>query len=108
MAARRGGQTNGFVVLTLAFRREGHLWSGECLELGTATDGRSLEKTKQELIELVQLHLNALEEAGEREYFFRKHDIKFYTDATPPNEILCSLPVVKGSFLSTEQFPIPA
>jgi hypothetical protein len=53
------------VVLTFSFRKEGRLWAGECLELGTATDGRRLEKVYQELSNLVVLHLNALQDIGE-------------------------------------------
>lgn len=108
MTAKKGGRTKGFVILTLAFHREGRLWVGECLELGTATDGRNLEKTKQELIGLVQLDLNTLEEIGERKYFFDTHNIHFYTDETPPEKIHCSLPLASDAYLSPRQFPIPA
>ena len=70
----------GFVVLTLAFHREGKVWVGECRELGTSTYARTLDRAKEELREMVLLHLNALEQEGEREYFFKKHNIRFYTD----------------------------
>lgn len=65
----------GFVVLRLAFRQEEKRWLGECLELGTATYARSLKQARKELVELVTLHLNALEDAGERENFFRENKI---------------------------------
>ncbi len=38
-----------FVVLRLLFRRDGRRWTGECLELGTATYGRTLMQVEREL-----------------------------------------------------------
>jgi hypothetical protein len=61
----------GSVVLTLRFRQENRRWTGECVELGMATYGRTLRQTHDELVELVALHLEALDAVGERERFFR-------------------------------------
>lgn len=85
-AANGARQQVGFVVLTFEFHKERSLWVGRCLELGTATDGRSLEKVEAELSELVTLHLDALDDVGERERFFREHDIILYTP-DPPNVV---------------------
>ena len=49
----------GYVILTLAFRQEGRRWTGECLELGTATFGCTLKEVREEVLELVELHLDA-------------------------------------------------
>lgn len=73
----------GFVILTLAFRKEGRYWEGKCLELGTATFARTLAQAKKELSELVELHLNELEAVGERDRFFKEHNITLYTDQVP-------------------------
>jgi hypothetical protein len=85
----------GSVVLTLRFRQENRRWTGECVELGTATYGRTLRQTHDELVELVALHLDAFEATGERERFFRTHGIRFYADNALPAEIttsaVCSL-----------------
>ena len=78
----------GFVLLTLEFRRDQqHRWLGRCRELGTATDGRSFDRVKSELMELVELQLNELEGVGERNRFFRENGIKFYSDAELPHEV---------------------
>lgn len=92
--ARGRSRTSGsaFVILTFEFHKEGHLWVGRCRELGTVTDGRSLEKVEAELVELVLLHVSALEEVGERERFFREHRIKLYT-TDPPTEVRRRVPV---------------
>jgi hypothetical protein len=91
----------GFVVLTLRFRSERGRWTGECLELGTATYGRTLKQVHDELIELVTLHLNSLEEVGEREHFFRTHNIHCYTGETP-SDVTRPLPV-DGEFYTQAQ-----
>lgn len=75
---------NGYILLSLAFREEGNLWLGECLELGTATFGGTLTEAKDKLEEAVFLHLNTLEEVGEMERFFREHNIKFYSHKPQP------------------------
>lgn len=82
----------GYVVLTLSFEREGNKWVGTCLELGTSTFHRTLKQCEEELRELVTEHLNALEEAGERERFFEKWDIAFHHTRTTPREV-----TIKGS-----------
>ena len=73
----------GFVILTLAYHREGRNWIGECLEFGTSTYSRSWPRVHNELIELTELHLQALEDASERSRFFREHGITLYTDYGP-------------------------
>jgi hypothetical protein len=83
----------GYVVLTLQFRAEQGRWTGECLELGTATYARTLQKTHDELVELVALHLDSLEAVGEREHFFQVHNITFYPDDAPPSVVRPSVPV---------------
>ena len=65
----------GYVELTFMFEREGNKWVGTCLELGTSTYERTLERVEESIHRLAVEHLNLLEEAQERERFFRKHDI---------------------------------
>jgi hypothetical protein len=67
--------TAPFVLLTLVFKKKRKNWVGKCLELGTATSSDSLAATRRELLELVALHLNAVEEAGERERYFAQRGI---------------------------------
>ena len=71
-------EIHGYVLLNLAFQKEDDLWLGECLELGTATFGDTLEEAKDRLKETALLHLDTLEDVGERERFFKEHNIKFY------------------------------
>lgn len=100
MAAKKS-----FVILTLKFRKEGRYWLGECEELGTATDGQSLEKVRKELQSLVALHVNALEEAGELARVFQERGIKLYTDKLPA-EVDRSLPISDDSETPIELYPV--
>lgn len=65
-----------FVILTLNFSRDNGDWVGECLELGTCGSGDTFEEALEAMGDLVALHLNALEDAGERARFFRENGIE--------------------------------
>jgi hypothetical protein len=101
-----GGTARGFVILTLRFRQEAKMWVGECLELGTATDGRTLKQVHNELIELVELHLDSLEAVGERERFFHEQGIRFYTDETVPAEVERPIPVDTEYYVHAHRVPL--
>lgn len=70
-----------YVVLTCEYRKEGRKWVGTCQELGTSTFGRKLDEARCRLEEAVELHLETLEQVGERERFFREHQIPVYSTA---------------------------
>jgi predicted RNase H-like HicB family nuclease len=80
-----------YVVLTLEFRKIDRRWTAYCKELGTATFGRSLPEADERIKEAVLLHLNTLEDVGERERFFREHNIKLHHDR-PKNIRVCVSP----------------
>ncbi len=90
--------TKGYVVLTAKFRREGRRWTAYCEELGTATFGRSLPEAERKIKEAVVLHLNTLEDVGERERFFKEYNIPFY-HTKPTRDINISASINEGVFL---------
>jgi len=75
----------GYVVLTLEFHKEGKKWVAHCKELGTATYGYTLNDAEEKLKEAVSLHLNTLEDVGEREKFFKKHNIQYHSHKPTAN-----------------------
>jgi len=89
---------SGYVVLTLKFSKIGRRWTAHCEELGTATFGRSLPEAEKKLKEALLLHLTTLEEVGERNRFFREHNIKFY-QTKPKNNITVCLPLKESIFV---------
>lgn len=103
-AAATSTRSMGFVILTLAFRKEGRVWVGTCLELGTSTYARSFERVRDELVEMVDLHLNALEDLGERERFFQEQGIRFYTGQERPVE--SSVPIDRDQVYQPHLFEV--
>ena len=89
-----------FVVLTSLFRKEGKWVTTECQELGTAAFRRNLDEAEKRLREAILLHLNTLEDVGERTRFFKEHKIRIHTDypesahPTIPTEVLSKAQVV--------------
>jgi predicted RNase H-like HicB family nuclease len=65
----------GYIILTLRIEQEDDQWTAQCEELGTATHADSIESALTEIRELMGLHLEALEETGERDRFFLEHGI---------------------------------
>jgi len=98
--------TAGYVVLTLKFKKVNRRWAAYCEELGTATFGRSLPEADKKLKEAVMLHLNTLEEVGERRRFFKEHNIKYY-HTKPKEDVTICLPINKEVFIEPHIQAIP-
>jgi predicted RNase H-like HicB family nuclease len=78
-ARRRNPSANtaagGFISVTLAVRREGKQYVSECLELGTASCGDTLDEAADNIKEATLEYLNTIERLGERERIFREKGI---------------------------------
>lgn len=92
-------KTRGYVVLTLKFQKQGRRWTSYCEELGTATFGRSLPEADQRIKEAVLLHLNTLEDVGERERFFKEHNILLH-HVKPREDVTVCIPVNREVFIA--------
>jgi len=97
---------DGYVVLTFAFEKIDRRWTAHCKELGTATFGRSLTEAEKRLEEAVFLHLNTLEEVGERERFFKEHNIQFCY-GEPTEDVTICLPLRESAFVKPHVQLIP-
>lgn len=96
-----------FVILTHVFRRIGkNRWIARCVELGTSTHGRTLPQVRDEIVEMVTLHLSTLEEVGERERVFRENGIKTYPSNEAPVRVSTELEVGRESFAQAIRIPI--
>jgi predicted RNase H-like HicB family nuclease len=100
-------KTRGYVVLTLKFHKQGRRWTALCEELGTATFGRSLPEADQRLKEAILLHLNTLEDVGERKRFLKENNIQIY-HSKPKNDIMVCLPADTEMFIEPLVQAIPA
>lgn len=70
-----GGKSIEQVILTVEFKEEAGKWLAECLELGTATYGGTLEAARRELISAVLLQLNQIEQLGFSDEFLADHGV---------------------------------
>ncbi len=101
-------QEKHYIVLTFRFERVDRRWLARCEELGTSTFGRSLTEAQGRLTEAVWLHLNTLEDVGERERFFKEHGILFH-HAKPPRSVdLSKVPVNEQIFIQPHVQRLPA
>jgi hypothetical protein len=97
--------SRGYVVLTLKFQRVGRRWTAYCEELGTATFGRSIPEADNKIKEAVLLHLNTLEEVGERGRFFTEHNIEFH-HTKPKKDVTICLPLRPSVFIKSYIQPV--
>ncbi|MCK4263729.1 MAG: hypothetical protein KAX27_02190 [Candidatus Aminicenantes bacterium] len=97
---------NGYIVVTFKFRKEGNRWTAFCEELGTATFGRSIPEAHKKLKEAVILHLSTLEDVGERERFFKEHNITFHSHKPKKSDIKISGPLDADTFVRPYIYPI--
>ena len=68
------------IVLTSVVEPEGEMFVSTCPELGTASCGDTIQEAFENLEEAITVHLNALEELGERERVFRERGIEIPHD----------------------------
>jgi len=99
-------KNSGYIIFTFKFRKEGNRWTAHCEELGTATFGRSIPEAHRKLKEAVLLHLNTLEDIGERDHFFKKHNIRFHSHRPRKSEIKISGPVDPDTFVKPYIYPL--
>jgi predicted RNase H-like HicB family nuclease len=97
----------GYVVLTFRFQKEDRRWLARCEELGTSVFGRSLPEAERLLDEAILLHLNTLENVGERERFFKENKISYHR-VKPESDITVSVPLTPDVFIHPHIQRIPA
>ena len=99
-------EDKGYIILINTFRKEGRRWLGRCEELGTSVFGRSLPEAEKILVEAVRLHLNTLEDVGERKRFFKKNNIRFHS-VIPQHDITVCIPLKEDVFVHPHIQSIP-
>ena len=98
----------GHILLTIRFFQEGDQWTARCEELGTATCADTLDEANEAISSLILLHLNTLEDVGERKAFFAEHGIEFHRGKpkTPSRPARVSIRV--GELVRRITEPIPS
>jgi hypothetical protein len=97
--------SKGYITLTYEFHKEGRRWVGLCKELGTSTYHRSLDEVEKQLKELVLLHLDCLEQLGERERFFKENNIQISV-LKPKSEVI-QMPIPDNVYIRPRIHQLP-
>jgi predicted RNase H-like HicB family nuclease len=96
---------SGYIRLTYEFYKENNKWVAICNELGTSTFGRSILDAERKLDEAVMLHLDTLEEVGERERFFQEHNISLLRTKAKIGE-MCVFPNREDAYFKPRFQPV--
>ena len=75
-----------YIYVTINIEEEGDQFVSMCPELGTASCGDTEQEALDNLREAITVHLNALEEVGERERLFQERNIEvLYAESAVPS-----------------------
>ena len=74
------------ILLTADYRQEDGNWLAECLELGVATYGTTLEEAKEDLSEAIDLQLTEVDELGFIKEYLKEHGVQIHPFPTQPEE----------------------
>lgn len=87
----------GYIIVTVEFKKEDDRWVGRCLELGTSAYSDTFEEAQEALADLIALHLDALENVGERQHFLSQRGIRFFRQKPPYRTSRVVLPIDESS-----------
>jgi predicted RNase H-like HicB family nuclease len=96
------------IRVTYVVQKEDGQYAAYCRELGTASCGRTVEEAFTNLHEAIWVHLNAIDEAGERDRWFEERGIQVLAAGDEPEEITLHIQLPRGAFATTDDVLIPA
>lgn len=99
--------TTGYIDLTIRVYPEADQYVGECLELGVASCGDTVEEAARNAVEATELYLNAIERTGERERTFREQGITLRSGEPPTEDVVRTVPARPHEFVTTQSVRIP-
>jgi predicted RNase H-like HicB family nuclease len=99
---------SGHIRLTFKAYREGKQWVSECLELGTASCGDTIEQAFDALDDATLLYLQTLEDEGERARVFNERGIDIIPGPPDTSEAPLSIPMRPHEVVSPHEMAIPA
>ena len=97
-----------YIELTLVIEDEDGRFASYCRELGTASCGNTVDEALHNIREAVQVHLNALDEVGERDRFLKTRGIRTKTWRQPKRPRTPEIKIPIGSLATRERIPVSA
>lgn len=93
-----------YIIVTLMVEREGEYYVSKCLELGTASFGRSEKEAFDNLIDATEVYLNTLEDLGECRLVLREKGVRVYS--YEPAELKVPKKIPAGSTVRARVLPL--
>ena len=93
----------GTILLTEVVEQEGDQFAAQCPELGIASCGDSIEEAFDNIREAIALHLDVLEELGDRELVFRERGIEISYEVVD-----MGAPRLTSKLTRLRRHPVPA
>lgn len=96
--------------MTLKVHKEGDQYVSECVELGVASCGDTLEEAFEAIKDATAVYLDTLEDEGERERVFAERGITVLPGEPPADGREVSVRVRPDEYVSPEtvRIPVPA
>ncbi len=103
-----GSVSAGHLRLTFKAYKEGKQWVSECVELGTASCGGSVEDAFNALNDATLLYLQAVEQEGETARVFRVRGIEIIPGAPESDGEEMSLRARPNEIVSLQVLALPS
>ena len=97
-----------YILLTFSITEEDGQFAARCKELGTVSCGDTFEEARDNIADAVVLHVNTLEELGDRARVFRENKIRVKTYQKPKREVSVSFSAPAGTWATREKVPVTA
>jgi predicted RNase H-like HicB family nuclease len=98
---------NAYVPLTLRIYKADGQYASECVELGTASCGDTVDEALANIREATQQYVSAIEAAGERDRVFKRKGIRIII-GDPEHDLLATPTARDQEIISPFALPISA
>lgn len=93
-----------YIIVTFMVEREGEYFVSKCLELGTASFGRSKEEAFKNLADATEVYLNTLEDLGECRLVLKEKGVQVYS--YEPADLKVPRKIPAGSTVEATVLPL--
>jgi predicted RNase H-like HicB family nuclease len=103
-------QAAGYILLTFKVHEEGEQYVSECIELGVASCGATIDEAFEAIRDATTVYLQTLEDEGELEQVFAERAITILAGEPPEDGRAVFIAVRPGECGSPEtlRIPVPA
>lgn len=96
--------TKGYILVTFKITKEDDQYVGNCVELGVASAGDSIEEAIEQIADATELYLNTLEEVGEKGRVLKERGITILASPSADQEV--RIPVRTNEIVASRLLPI--